>query len=444
MISKLIISVRFMVIVIFSLTVVLKETACAASWEELICETGDYIPTFMQGVWGSSSTDVFFVGGAGYILHYDGQSCYPVVDNHLADIDTLYSVWGSSSQDVFAVGGNYVQILHFDGNEWSIMKSSKVAQNLYGVWGYSPNDVFAVGDGGIILRYDGESWSKMESGTTRTLYAIWGNSKDNIYAAGQAGTLLHFDGMNWASIYLGSVSTTLYDIWGSSSDDVYIVGNSGRYVNQVTGIAYHCNSSGCSQLFLDFSLRGLYENGLLHGVWGSAPDDVYAVGGDFWGGDIIHYDGEHWTLVDSGIQSQLIDIWGTSAKDIYAVGFGYRIFHFSEPPIITTSSSSTTTGLTSTSTSPSTTTAYTSTTSTIINYPCPLELVYGVHAEETALLRYFRDTVLSKTPEGQELITLYYQWSPAIVRAMEEDEEFKNMIKEIVEAVLPILRSIRD
>jgi len=356
----------------------------------------------------------------------------------------LYGVWGSSPQDVFAVGGSYVQILHFDGNEWSIMKSSKEAQNLYGVWGYSPNDVFAVGDGGIILCYDGESWSKMESGTTRTLYAIWGNSKDNIYAAGQAGTLLHFDGMNWASIYLGSVSTTLYDIWGSSSDDVYVVGNSGRYVNQITGIVYHFNGSNWAEQFLDFSLRGLYEDGALHGVWGSASDDVYAVGGDYWGGGIIHYDGEHWTVVDSGIQSQLIDIWGTSAKDIYAVGFGYRIFHFGEPPVITTSSSSTTTGLTSTSSSPATTSAYSSTTSTISDDDCPLDIIFGANAEKTKLLRQFRDKVLSKTTEGQELIKLYYKWSPAIVKVMEEDKNFKNLLQENIEAVLPMLRSIED
>jgi hypothetical protein len=284
----------------------------------------------------------------------------------------------------------------------------------------------------------------MESGTTRTLYAIWGNSKVNIYAAGQAGTLLHFDGMNWASIYLGSVSTTLYDIWGSSSDDVYVVGNSGRYINQITGIVYHYNGSNWAEQFLNFSLRGLYEDGALHGVWGSASDDVYAVGGDYWGGGIIHYDGEHWTVVDSGIQSNLFDIWGASAEDIYVVGFGYSIFHFSEPSIVTTSSSSTTTGLTTTSSSFSTTSAYASTTSTISDDDCPLDIIYGAHAEESNFLRQFRDKVLSKTTEGQELIKLYYKWSPAIVKVMEEDKDFKNLLQENIEAVLPMLRSIED
>jgi len=55
---------------------------------------------------------------------------------------------------------------------------------------------------------------------------------------------------------------------------------------------------------------------------------------------------------------------------------------------------------------------------------------------ETVLLRYIRDNVLSKIHEGRELIKLYYQWSPVIVKAMEADEEFKEDVKELVDAVM--------
>ena len=49
-------------------------------------------------------------------------------------------------------------------------------------------------------------------------------------------------------------------------------------------------------------------------------------------------------------------------------------------------------------------------------------------------LRCFRENTLAKTPEGQETIKLYYEWSPAIVRAIEEDEGLKEeMIDEVLE-----------
>jgi hypothetical protein len=55
------------------------------------------------------------------------------------------------------------------------------------------------------------------------------------------------------------------------------------------------------------------------------------------------------------------------------------------------------------------------------------------------LLRYIRDNMLSQTPEGREIIRLYYEWSPVIVKAMEEDEEFKEDVKEMIDGVLGLV-----
>ena len=72
---------------------------------------------------------------------------------------------------------------------------------------------------------------------------------------------------------------------------------------------------------------------------------------------------------------------------------------------------------------------------------CISELIYDEYSDEIGILRHFRDNVLSKTPVGQEIIKLYYQWSPVIVKAMEEDEEFKEEIKEMIDRVLPLIRT---
>jgi len=79
-------------------------------------------------------------------------------------------------------------------------------------------------------------------------------------------------------------------------------------------------------------------------------------------------------------------------------------------------------------------------TSTTTTISCPSEEIYGEGSEELELLRHFRDTVLNQTKEGEELIKLYYQWSPVIVKAMEEDEEFKKEVKAMIDGVLPLIR----
>jgi hypothetical protein len=147
------------------------------------------------------------------------------------------------------------------------------------------------------------------------------------------------------------------------------------------------------------------DNGLtndLYGVWGSSGTDVFAVGSV---GMLLHYDGNDWTPMNSGTTENLFGIWGSSSSDVFAVGSNGTILHHDG-----------------------------------VSGSCLARRLYGEFSEETALLKSFRDKVLRNSPEGEEIIRLYYQWSPIIVRAMEDDEEFKEDVKELIEGILPMIR----
>jgi len=75
---------------------------------------------------------------------------------------------------------------------------------------------------------------------------------------------------------------------------------------------------------------------------------------------------------------------------------------------------------------------------------CPAIVLYGAGSEEVKLLRYLRDNLLITTPEGQALITLYYHLSPALVRAMQEDGGLKLEIKDMVDAILPLITAVPE
>jgi len=64
------------------------------------------------------------------------------------------------------------------------------------------------------------------------------------------------------------------------------------------------------------------------------------------------------------------------------------------------------------------------------------------NSEEAALLRYIRDNVLSQTAEGREIIGLYYQLSPVIIKAMEKDEGFKEEVKEMLDGVMGLIGGV--
>ena len=71
---------------------------------------------------------------------------------------------------------------------------------------------------------------------------------------------------------------------------------------------------------------------------------------------------------------------------------------------------------------------------------CPMTSALGKDSNDLKTLRKFRDEVLRKSPVGQEIIKLYYELSPAIVKAMAEDKEFKEEVKDMIEGVLPLVR----
>jgi hypothetical protein len=227
----------------------------------------------LLGVWGISGSDVFAVGRAGTILHYNGMAWSGMSSG---TGETLWSVWGSSGSDVFAVGSEGI-IRHYDGTGWLAM-SSGTTMNLYGVWGSSGSDVFAVGYDGTVLHYDGAAWSPMSDNTSHRLNSVWGSSGGDVFAVGSGGTILHYDGTIWSAMSSGT-SEWLAGVWGSSGGDVFAVGSYGAIVHY-DGTAWSLMSSGTGNT--------------LEGVWGSDVNDVFAVGQ---GGTILHYGGPDLALV---------------------------------------------------------------------------------------------------------------------------------------------------
>jgi len=107
----------------------------------------------------------------------------------------------------------------------------------------------------------------------------------------------------------------------------------------------------------------------------------------------------------------------------------------------TTGTTTTTTACTTTTTTDeeTTTTTIDGSTTTTSTKKCPSQKIYGEDSKEVELLRYVRDNILNKTAEGQEIIRLYYQLSPAVVKAMENNQEFKEEVKGMIDGVLALI-----
>jgi hypothetical protein len=141
-------------------------------------------------VWGAAGDDVFAVGLAGTVVHYDGHSWTPIPTGFSG---IILDVWGSAGSDVFAAacvgllcsGGG--ALLHYDGESWSDVTPGPTGA-LAGVWGRTGSDVFAVGYQGTVFHYDGNSWTRMATGTTESLTGVSGSAGAGVLAVGPANT----------------------------------------------------------------------------------------------------------------------------------------------------------------------------------------------------------------------------------------------------------------
>src|SRR4029079_11637283 len=87
----------------------------------------------LQGVWGSSATDVYAVGQHGTILHSSdhGASWQPQVSGTL---ETLNAVWGTGASDVYAVGSHGTILETTDGGRTWTQMSINTPQDLWSIW----------------------------------------------------------------------------------------------------------------------------------------------------------------------------------------------------------------------------------------------------------------------------------------------------------------------
>ena len=267
--------------------------------------------TLMQDVWGSSPDNVFAVGYhdvgyGGVIVHYDGTS-WTVQTGEEDNVEFL-SVWGTSPTEVWAYGHSMFYagdtVWRWDGSSWSEVHSELPIRG-YDFWGTGPDNLYIVGTE-IILHWDGVAWTEMPQDITGDITGIWGTSDDSIYvctseSANSAGSIHYWDGTEWTQIYHEN-NKKLFDISGSNSSNVIACGYNGTIIH-VNGIQV-----------LDRS----FEDGMsFKAVCTTGQNSAVIAGGS---GTLVKWDGTQWTYIVKGFVGNMLGIWGFGPNDVFAGG----------------------------------------------------------------------------------------------------------------------------
>lgn len=190
----------------------------------------------------------------------------------------------------------------------------------FSVWGPSADLVYAVGGqqgaGGLsvgaMMRREGGTWSAAEL-PADTAKLNWIHGRDALrVVVGERGTILVRDGDDgeWTTTGCGT-ALPLWGVWISALDDAWTVGGDGFMRDPVM-----CRFDGATWTLVELPELTVDSKGLFK-VFGLAPDDVWAVGD---AALLLHWDGSGWTQVEVDTEADLISLWGSGPSDLLAVG----------------------------------------------------------------------------------------------------------------------------
>jgi hypothetical protein len=193
-------------------------------------------------------------------------------------------------------------------------------------WAPAPDDVWAVGGEqgkSVVLHFDGTSWETMDPGLNEQLWWIHGFEGGPVYVAGDHGAIARWDGAAWEIMETGAPGTVLFGIWGAAPDDMWAVG--GPTQVRVTGVepegdmVLHYDGTAWQRVEIQALIdKPASQGDNLFKIWGTDANTVFIVGDS---GLALHYDGAEWTQVPTpATGAPLFTVTGRSATDVYAVG----------------------------------------------------------------------------------------------------------------------------
>ncbi len=204
----------------------------------------------------------------------------------------------------WACGNNGV-VLKYDGETWNKVQTGLAQnENLMAVAFLNETEGWIVGTHGSILHYNNGTWNLDDSQTSEILYSVAVTRSRTVWAVGSNATVLTYNGISWVSKTPNSPPTT-----GTTAvtDDIYSVAlygqNDGWAVGN-RGLILHYNGQNWQTFASSPSTEKLNSISMINDL------QAWVVGAF---GTILSYNGTTWTKVGSAFSG--FDLYNVYMKD---------------------------------------------------------------------------------------------------------------------------------
>lgn len=191
---------------------------------------------------------------------------------------------------------------------------------LLSVWGRSASDVYLVGGdlgdgrGPAVLHWDGAAWTRLDTGQVGNLWWVFGFADGPVYLGGDGGMILRYQAGRFTRMPTPG-SDTVFGIWGAAPDDVWAVGGaagggSGAFAWRLVADSWVAAPGFPAEL-----AEG-------HAIWkihGRGASDAWMVGT---GGNAVRWDGAALRAERTGAGESLFTVQGDARGFVAVGGFG--------------------------------------------------------------------------------------------------------------------------
>ena len=261
----------------------------------------------LNDVFGFTANDVWAVGDAGLVLHFDGNTW---ISLDFGTSENLRAVGGTQSDDIWVVGDHGTVIRRLAGLTMDMQAPSTA--DLLDVEAQNSGDISVIGRDTTYLTWSGGEWD--EEDTTPMdfdLRALWTDPSGGRWVVGESEHLWQGQSDDWIQAMQGADFVRWHDICGLDEQHFYWVGSEGTRGFRDDGT---------------WSVNGwneVIEMPTLLSVWcDDAPFMAWTVGeaGSIWIDEI----GTR-RVEDSGVHVDLHAIWSDGQGRYFVVGAGGTI-----------------------------------------------------------------------------------------------------------------------
>ncbi len=244
---------------------------------------------------------------------------YAVGEIYLTDSTGQYdplpynlAIWNGTNWDVKRVTVNF--------------RGNLITPPLYGIFAFSGSQILLAG--GMAIYGDGIQWIpydvRLLTGfDTLLTERCWGSSPTNMYFVGLHGTLVHFDGNSWTRINSGT-TLDIFDIWGAQNSH-------GQWEVLAIATSSATDNNMLLQIQPNNTVLSLSTNGLAPfstGIWFVPEEKYYIVGSGIFQKSTLNE--SNWIVYPPGVVTSYASstVYGQGLNDVFVSGSFLEVVHY--------------------------------------------------------------------------------------------------------------------